>query len=131
MAGSQLILSVVDANGSAGGIPPNKMNVIGEPSFFHNSQFFNQDNLEAGQTTQCVTTPLTSPPFTVTANVTKDLQTCRPWGLAVKGGVPPYAITLAAPNSPIVTNVTLPYGDDAFTYINRADPNGELMGGFT
>ena len=37
-------------------------------------------------------------------------------------------ITLAALNSPIVTNVTLPYGDDAFTYIDRADPNGQLIG---
>lgn len=107
--GSQLILSVVDANGSAGGIPPNKMNVI------------------AGQTTGCVIAPLTSPPFTVTANVTKDLRTCRPWGLTVKGGAPPYMITLASPNSPIVTNATLAYGDDAFTYINRADPGGELI----
>lgn len=108
--GSQLILSVVDANGSAGGVPPNKMTVI------------------AGQTTQCVTTPVSTPPFTVTANVTKVLQTCQPWGFTVKGGVPPYIITLAAPNSPIVTNVTLPFGDDAFTYINRANPDGQLMG---
>jgi len=84
--------------------------------------------LQAGQTTQCVTTPVSTPPFTVTANVTKDLQTCQPWGFTIKGGVPPYIITLAAPNSPIVTNVTIPYGNDAFTYIDRADPNGELMG---
>jgi hypothetical protein len=74
---------------------------------------------------------LTSPSFTVTANVTKDLQTCQPWGLTVKGGVPPYTISLASPNSPSVTNVTLPYGDDTFTYINRASPDGQLIGGFT
>lgn len=104
------MLSVVDANGSAGGIPPNTYTVI------------------AGQTTQCVIPALTSPSFTVTANVTKDLQTCQPWGFTVKGGVPPYNLTLAAPNSPIVTNVTLPYGDDAFTYIDRADPGGKLIG---
>jgi len=73
---------------------------------------------------------LTSPPFTVTANETSDLRTCHPWKLTAKGGVPPYTITLAAPNSPAVTNVTLPYGDDTFTYINRASPGGELMGGF-
>ena len=83
--------------------------------------------LEAGQTTQCVTAQST-PDFTVTANVTKVLQTCQPWGLTVKGGVPPYNLSLAAFNSPVVTNVTLPYGDDAFTYIDRADPNGQLIG---
>jgi len=107
--GSQLLLSVVDANGSTGMVL-NKMNVT------------------AGQTTQCVTAPLASPSFIVTANVTNDLQTCQPWGLTVKGGTPPYTITLAAPNSPTVTNVTLPYGDGTFTYINRASPNGQLMG---
>jgi shikimate 5-dehydrogenase len=84
--------------------------------------------LEAGQTTQCVTSPSLTPDFTVTANVTKTLQTCQPWGFTVKGGVPPYVITLAALNSPVVTNVTMPHGDDAFTYIDRADPNGQLIG---
>lgn len=84
--------------------------------------------LEAGQTTQCVTSPSLTPDFTVTANVTKTLQTCQPWGFTVKGGVPPYVISLAALNSPVVTNVTMPHGDDAFTYIDRADPNGQLIG---
>jgi len=107
--GSKLILSVVDANGSAGGIPPQILSVI------------------AGQTTQCVTTPSTTA-FTVTANVTGDLTTCQPWGLTVKGGVPPYVVTLAQPNSPIVTNVTIPNGLDTFTFIDRADPNGQLIG---
>jgi len=128
--GSQLILNVVDANGSAGGIPPNKMTVIGMFLSSPLSSCFIQQILQAGQTTSCVTTPVSDPPFTVTANVTKDLQTCQPWGFTIKGGVPPYVITLAAPNSPIVTNVTIPFGNDAFTYIDRADPNGELMGAF-
>ncbi|KAF8970972.1 hypothetical protein BDZ97DRAFT_1410986 [Flammula alnicola] len=108
--GSQLVLSVVDANGSAGGIPPRILNVI------------------PGSTTQCVNTPLLTPEFKVTANVTGNLQTCQPWGFTVKGGVPPYTITLAQPNSPVVTNVTLPFGDDSFTYINRANPGGQLIG---
>ncbi|KAF9476296.1 hypothetical protein BDN70DRAFT_952076 [Pholiota conissans] len=108
--GSQLVLSVVDANGSAGGIPPNIYKVI------------------EGTTTQCVTTPINTPPFTVTANVTSELQTCQPWGFKVKGGVPPYVITFAQPGSPVVTNVSMLFGDDAFTFINRAGPNGQLIG---
>lgn len=105
------------------------MTVIGMPSIFTSYQTPSYSRiLEAGQSTQCVTTPVSTPAFTVTANVTKSLQTCQPWGFTVQGGVPPYVITLAAPNSPVVTNVTMPYGDDAFTYIDRADPNGQLLG---
>lgn len=106
--GSQLALLVVDANGSSGGLPAQIFNVI------------------EGQTTQCVTAPLT-PPFTVTANVTGDLTTCQPWGLTVKGGVPPYNVTLVQPDDPIVTNVTMPFGLDVFTFINRANPNARLI----
>ncbi|PPQ70339.1 hypothetical protein CVT24_013000, partial [Panaeolus cyanescens] len=110
--GAQLILQVVDANGSAGGIPPRIFNVV------------------AGQTTQCVITPRLNPSFTVSANVSSDgkLDNCQPWGLTIKGGVPPYNLTLVQPNSPITTNVTIPLGDDAFTYINRATPNSQLLG---
>jgi hypothetical protein len=111
--GSRLVLSVVDANGSAGGIPPQILTVI------------------AGQSTQCVTAPLTTPPFTVTANVTSELTTCQPWGLTVKGGVPPYTVTLAELNEPVVTNVTMPFGLDSFTFINRANPNGQLIAGIS
>ncbi|KAF9039345.1 hypothetical protein BJ165DRAFT_381908 [Panaeolus papilionaceus] len=109
--GTRLILQVVDANGSAGGIPPRIFDVI------------------AGQTTQCVITPKLDPPFTVTANVTgkAKLNTCQPWGLTITGGVPPYNLTLVQPNSPITTNVTIGLGDDVFTYINRANPNSQLL----
>jgi len=108
--GSKLVLSVVDANGSAGGVTPRIMTVI------------------PGQTTQCVIQPPSTPEFTVTTNVTGDLKTCQPWGFTVKGGVPPYTITLLSPNSPVVTNASIGLGDDHFTYINRADPGGTLVG---
>lgn len=65
------------------------------------------------------------------SNITEDLETCQPLGLRVVGGQKPYTITLAAPGSPRVTNVTLGPDDDVFTYIDRADPNGQLMGGFS
>ncbi|KAF8193736.1 hypothetical protein BJ912DRAFT_960300 [Pholiota molesta] len=109
-AGSQLALSVVDANGSAGGIQP-RMFTVNEST-----------------NTQCVTTPTLTPAFTITSNVTGDLETCQPWGLTVQGGVPPYIVTLGALDSPYVTNVSIPVGDNNFTYINRAAPNGQLIG---
>ena len=63
------------------------------------------------------------------ANVTDTLTTCQPWRLSITGGVPPYNVTLAALDSPIVTNVTLLGTDDAFTYIDRADPGTQLIAG--
>ncbi|KAJ7119480.1 hypothetical protein C8R44DRAFT_788157 [Mycena epipterygia] len=107
--GAQLLLEVVDSQGSSGGVPPNLFTVV------------------AGQTTQCVPPASTDPPFTVTANVTDTLNTCQPWGLTIVGGTPPYNVTLAALNSPIVTNVTMGPDDDAFTFIDRADPNTQLI----
>ncbi|KAF8193737.1 hypothetical protein BJ912DRAFT_229914 [Pholiota molesta] len=109
-AGSQLVLSVVDANGSAGGIQP-RMFTVNE-----------------GMNTQCVTTPTLTPAFTITSNVTGDLETCQPWGLTVNGGVPPYIVTLGALGSPVVTNVSMPLGDNMYTFINRAAPNRQLIG---
>ncbi|KAF8874515.1 hypothetical protein CPB84DRAFT_575574 [Gymnopilus junonius] len=108
--GSHLVLSVVDANGSAGGVPPQILTVI------------------PGQTTNCVVTPQTTPAFTVTVNVTDKLTTCQPWGLTVEGGAPPYNVTLLQPNSPVVTNVTMPFGLDTFTFIDRANPSSQLVG---
>jgi hypothetical protein len=46
--------------------------------------------------------------------------------MTIKGGVQPYTVTLAALDSPIITNVTLGPLDDVFTFIDRADPNTQL-----
>ena len=48
----------------------------------------------------------------------------------IKGGVPPYNISIGVINSPVITNVTIPSGFDAFTYINRAESNREMMSTF-
>jgi hypothetical protein len=61
----------------------------------------------AGQSTQCIPAASNDPPFTVEANVTDTLTTCQPWGIKIKGGTPPYDLTLAAVNSPLVINVTM------------------------
>jgi hypothetical protein len=112
-AGSQLLLSVVDSTGGAGGVPTQLLTVI------------------EAMTTQCVSTPPEPTPFTVKANVTKTLETCEPWGITVTGGTPPYNITLAQTGSPVVTNVSLPFGDNRFTFPNRALPGGSLIAAIT
>lgn len=62
------------------------------------------------------------------SNVTGTLTTCEPWGLTIVGGTKPYTVVLAALDSPITTNVTMAAPDDVFTYPNRADPGGQIMG---
>ncbi|KAF8170906.1 hypothetical protein K438DRAFT_1982463 [Mycena galopus ATCC 62051] len=104
-----LLLQVVDSQGSSGGVPPNLFTVV------------------AGQSTQCIPAASNDPPFTVEANVTDTLTTCQPWGIKIKGGTPPYDLTLAAVNSSLVTNVTMGPADDQFTFIDRADPNTQLI----
>lgn len=87
----------------------------------------------AGSSTECVPAALSSPPadFKISTNVTDKLKSCDPWGISVSGGVKPYKITIVAANSPVATNVTLAPGDDAFTYINRADPDTQMVAAFS
>jgi hypothetical protein len=108
--GTQLMLSVIDANGTAGGIPPRLYTSV------------------AGQNTNCVKEDSKGTEFTITANVTGTLNTCDPWGITLTGGAPPYMFSLAALNSAFVTNVsTQADGEDSLTYINRADPGNQLL----
>ncbi|KAF7290554.1 hypothetical protein MIND_01295500 [Mycena indigotica] len=107
--GAQLLLYVMDSTGSSGGVPPQLFTVV------------------AGSSTQCIPAAPTGAPFTVTANVTDTLTTCQAWGLTIQGGTPPYNVTFAALNSPVVTNVTMGPVDDAFTFIDRADPGTQLI----
>lgn len=146
-AGSKLILTVVDSSGSFGGIPPRPFDVIRksrrqypfpdhrvsglrpERSGKAKRALANPRDISAGVSTSCVRPEPSSPSFTISANKTggANLETCEPWGVTIKGGIPPYNLSIAAVNSPVVTNVSIPSGFDAFTYINRADPNGQMV----
>nr|GAT54395.1 predicted protein [Mycena chlorophos] len=46
-------------------------------------------------------------------------------------GTPPYNVTLAAIDSPVVTNVTMGPDDDVFTFIDRANPDTILIAGIS
>ncbi|KAJ7828254.1 hypothetical protein B0H14DRAFT_3719115 [Mycena olivaceomarginata] len=50
-----------------------------------------------------------------------------PGGSRLRAVPPPYDLTLAAVNSPLVINVTMGPADDQFTFIDRADPNTQLI----
>ncbi|KAF9050838.1 hypothetical protein BDZ89DRAFT_1032884 [Hymenopellis radicata] len=101
--GSKLLLNVIDSNDSSAGVAPKLFTI------------------DTGSTTNCVVNdPVTT--FTVKSNLTEGtLAACQPWGLRIKNGVPPYNISFAQLDSPVVTNVTTNQDDDAYTYINRAD----------
>ncbi|KAG2018599.1 hypothetical protein CC2G_008020 [Coprinopsis cinerea AmutBmut pab1-1] len=107
--GSRLILNVVDSTASGGGIPPQLYTVV------------------EGDSTDCVVSPPSDEPeFIVWTNVTEVVPTCTPLTFAIDGGVPPYSLSIAALDSFTVTNVTIPAGFDAFTWINRAAPSSQL-----
>ncbi|KAF5350917.1 hypothetical protein D9758_010497 [Tetrapyrgos nigripes] len=109
--GTQLMLNVVDAQGSSGGIPPQLYTVVN------------------GQTTNCIQSG-NDTSFTVTSNITMgaELNACAPWGLRIKGGVKPYNLTFAQLNSPNITNLTMvPPNADGYTYIQRGNPDHLLL----
>ena len=66
--------------------------------------------------------------FGLVANITGNVSTCDAMNFTVHGGKAPYSITLAAPNSTVLTNVSFGPTDNYMVYINRADPNNYLMG---
>jgi hypothetical protein len=129
LSGTTLMLSMVDSNGSAGGVAPNLYTVIGQftSEYFPPGLFLCSCHPSAGDNSSCLP-PAPTSDFQVTSNVTTTLTTCQPWGLTISGGTQPYSVTLAALDSPIITNVTLGPLDDSFTFIDRADPNTQLIG---
>ncbi|KDQ50209.1 hypothetical protein JAAARDRAFT_589999 [Jaapia argillacea MUCL 33604] len=106
-AGSQLVITMADAKGNSGGVDP----VI--------------RTVTPGSSTSCQI-PAPDKSFVMTSNVTA-LTTCEPWGLSIAGGIPPYEVTVARINTPNVTNMTVPSGDNVVTYINRGEPNGQMI----
>ncbi|KDQ50210.1 hypothetical protein JAAARDRAFT_211876 [Jaapia argillacea MUCL 33604] len=107
-AGAQLVITMADAKGNSGGLDP----VI--------------RTVTPGSSTTCIPAPDES--FVMTSNVTA-LTTCEPWGLSITGGTPPYDVTVVCVNTAaaFVTNMTVPSGDNVVTYINRGEPNSQMI----
>lgn len=126
--GTQLMLSIADATGAAGGVS-NMYSVSGKHILLLIDQCTDGCTTTiAGQGSSCMHNTTNS--LSIRANVTQNLQTCQPWGLRVTGGTSPYNLTILSPGSATLTNITLPNTYDVFTYINRANPNGQLLGMF-
>ncbi|KAJ7641362.1 hypothetical protein FB45DRAFT_862568 [Roridomyces roridus] len=107
--GSQLLLTVIDSQGSTGGASTLLYTVT------------------TGQITSCIVQPPAKPTFTLKANVTGALNTCQPWGLTVTGGTPPYNVSLLGSGQPVITNITLTGEDTVVTFPNRAPPGVHLV----
>lgn len=103
------MLTMVDTNGSTGGVSPHLFNVT------------------AGTDTSCLPSAPASSIAHITPNVTGSVFTCEPWGLTLSNGTQPYSVVIAALDSPIITNISVPQDYDVFTYINRANPNGQML----
>ncbi|OBZ72846.1 hypothetical protein A0H81_07009 [Grifola frondosa] len=106
--GASLLLTVVDGDGNIGGFPPNLFTV-------------------AGNDASCLPPMSLAQSIRITPNVTSSLSTCQQWGLSITGGAKPYNLSIAAVNSPVLTNVTMGPSDDHFTYIDRANPGTQLI----
>jgi hypothetical protein len=103
--GKQVVLNIIDSLGSSGGT----------------SQLLvtrgDGDCVDQGS----------SGAFSVSVNVTDRLETCQPWEITASGGTPPYTFVIAAPDAPVVSNVTSTLDANRFTYINRAYPDGQVF----
>lgn len=119
---------MVDSQGLFGGQPPALYTVEGKRQSYNDDQrpkYVIVDN----SPTSCVPTPAAGTPnITITPNFTSPISTCQPMGMLISGGQEPYNLTLAALNSPVLTNVTMGLEEDVFTYINRVDPGSQIMG---
>ena len=80
--------------------------------------------LKAGPSDSCLPK---SPSVKITTSATT-LNTCDTLVIDISGGQPPYSLTIATTNSNVVTNVTLSPPSNQYTYVNRASPDGTMVG---
>ncbi|KAF6744417.1 hypothetical protein DFP72DRAFT_1078791 [Ephemerocybe angulata] len=106
--GTKLLLTVVDSTGSFGGVPPRMFDLVSPPPVSFRNPLLR---------------PSRSPPISrqtdsklASHGASRSREEFRLTNLSI-----------AAVNSPVITNVTIPSGFDAFTYINRAEPNGQMI----
>ncbi|KIY68272.1 hypothetical protein CYLTODRAFT_421777 [Cylindrobasidium torrendii FP15055 ss-10] len=109
-AGSELFLNIIDSDDGTGGTDPTLFTV--------------DDGVNSG----CVTDDSEDSDFTIKSNLssTSTLSACGFWGIRLKGGVPPYQLSFTQLDSWGLTNVTTSGEDDAYTFVNNADP-GQMM----
>ncbi|KZS94088.1 hypothetical protein SISNIDRAFT_453801 [Sistotremastrum niveocremeum HHB9708] len=105
--GSQLLLEMVDANGVSGGVAPALYTI--------------QD----GSSSSCHSNVITSP-VQISADVTA-INSCDPLLLSFGGGTLPYSVTIVTSLGAAITNLTLGDEDNAYNWIDRADPDGILI----
>ena len=130
VAGTRLILQMVDSLGNTGGTGGSIYEVVqSECSGSLQKDVTQLMFIKDTDFTDCIV-PAPSQDFKISSNITRGgpLGTCQPWRINIDGGRPPYTAVLDARNSPVITNVTIPSTDNAMVYINRADPGTNLFG---
>ncbi|KAF7304129.1 hypothetical protein MIND_00644500 [Mycena indigotica] len=111
--GTQLILEVVDSQGTSAGIDIFAYTVI------------------AGSSNACLPPPDKGPPFTASSTTPNGatINTCDPWNIFVNGGKPPYTVTIGQLNTAFATNSTMGPADTVLQYINRGNPGSQMIAG--
>lgn len=122
------MLTMVDSNGSTGGVDQLLYNMTGT-SAYHSLSARSPDYVPAGSNTSCFLS-FPSPSAVVHANISAgtNLSTCDPLGITISGGQKPYTVVLAETNSPSLLVQTLSDDDDTFTYFNQYSPGWQIIG---
>ena len=125
--GSNVILSLVDSAGNSGGVASSTYSITGA-RLKTDCNFIGLSCIVSAidGSSSCLPSVPTAWPL-INANTTKDLDTCQPLGLVMAGGVPPYTVSIVQLGGS-VRNVTLGSQDNAYTWINQAAPNSDLLG---
>ena len=123
-----MILSLVDSAGNGGGVAPSTYSITGA-HLKPDRNFIGLSRIRVGDkdgSSSCLPSVPAAWPL-INANTTKDLDTCQSLGLVMAGGVPPYTVSIVQLGGS-VRNVTLGSQDNAYTWINQAAPNSDLLG---
>ncbi|KAF8496354.1 hypothetical protein JB92DRAFT_2834618 [Gautieria morchelliformis] len=114
---SQLVLSMTDLAGNLGG-PIRNLSGVG-------GQVYTVVPSTSG--TACHANTPTISPISITTNATNAITTCEVLPLKMSGGTKPYTVTIASIDYPFVTNFTLGAASDTYNWVNRAQPNSQII----
>ncbi|KAH7886630.1 hypothetical protein F5I97DRAFT_1021469 [Phlebopus sp. FC_14] len=114
--GSQLLLSLVDSQGTSGGVHPMLFTVKANTA---DRECLYVDPLSS---------PLSPLKPEIVSSVIGQIPPCGAWDLSVFGGRAPYTISVVSLGSSTVYNFSLPLGQQSFTYNNRGGISGRMVG---
>ncbi|KZS89155.1 hypothetical protein SISNIDRAFT_489582 [Sistotremastrum niveocremeum HHB9708] len=106
--GSQLVLAMLDDAGNSGGILNGTYTIA-----------------QGSNNCSAPATPKTD--FSVSTNASTSLDTCSAIEISIKGGTPPYTISIIEENAVAPYNTTLSTNDDTYLWVNNLFPGVTII----